>query len=111
MRLDRYASENNVVPVVRIEANFSLLLNSGPSIYRAQFPLMLSFPCTAQKIQDLTLPSIVASFNLYREKKFSYGQLYVALKRMKSLENLCIKGQATKEAFSLDPVLELNIED
>ena len=59
----------------------------------------------------MTLPSIVESFNLYREKKFSYGQLYVALKGMKSLENLCIKGQATKEAFSLDPVLELNIED
>ena len=103
MRLDRYASENNVVTVVRIKANFSLLLNSGPSIFRAQFPLMLWFPCTVQKIQDLTLPSIVASFNLNREKKFSYGQLYVVLKRMKSLGNLCIKGQATKKAFILHP--------
>ena len=64
---------------------------------------MLSFPCPVQKIQDLTLPSIVSSLNLDREKKFSYGQLYVALKRMKLLRNLCIKGQVTKEALSLDP--------
>ena len=103
MRLDRNTSENYVVPIVTIQANFSLLLNSGQTIYRGQFPLMLSFPCPVQKIQDLTLPSIVSSFNLDREKKFSYGQLYVALKRMKLLRNLCIKGQVTKEALSLDP--------
>ena len=78
-------------------------MNSGQTIYRGQFPLMLSFPCPVQKIQDLTLPSIVSSLNLDREKKFSYGQLYVALKRMKLLRNLCIKGQVTKEALSLDP--------
>ena len=34
MRSDRYASENNLVPIVRIEANFSVSSNSGPTIHR-----------------------------------------------------------------------------
>ena len=34
MRSDRCASENNIFPIVRIEANFSVSLNSGPTIHR-----------------------------------------------------------------------------
>ena len=78
MRSDRYASENNTVTIVRIEANFSISLNSRPSIHRTEFPLMLELACIVHKVQGLTLPSIVVSFNLNRQKKFSYGQLYVA---------------------------------
>ena len=33
MRSDRYASEKNIVPIVRTEANFSVSLNSGPTIH------------------------------------------------------------------------------
>ena len=33
MKSDRYASENNMVPIVRIEASFSVSLNSGPTIH------------------------------------------------------------------------------
>ena len=78
MRSDRYALKNNIVPILRIEATFSVSLNSGPTIHRTQFPLMLAFACTVHKVQGLTLPSIVVSFNLNRQRKFSYGQLYVA---------------------------------
>ena len=56
----------------------------------------------------MTLPIIVVSFNLNRQKKFSYGQLYVALNRVKSLGNLYIEGQVTKEAFSVDPDGEID---
>ena len=79
MGSNRYASENNIVPIVRIEPKFSVSLNSGPTSYQTQFPLMLAFACTVHKVQGLTLPCIVVSFNLNRQKKFSYGQLYVAL--------------------------------
>ena len=51
----------------------------------------------------MTLPSIIVSFNLSRQKKFSYGQLYVALSRVKSLGNSYFEGQLIKEAFSVDP--------
>ena len=97
VRSDRHVSENNIVLILRIEATFSVSLNSGPTIHRTQFPLMLAFACTVHKVQGLTLPSIVVSFNLNRQRKFSYGQLYVALSRVKSLENLYIEGDVTKE--------------
>ena len=42
MRSSKYASENNIVPIVRIEANFSVSLNSGPTIHPTQFLLMLA---------------------------------------------------------------------
>ena len=68
---------------------------------------MLAFTCTVYKVQGLTLTSTVASFNLNRQKNFSYGQLYVALSRVKSLRNLYIEGQVTKEAFSVDPDVKI----
>ena len=88
MRKNRYASEhaskNNIVPIVRIEAKFSVFLNSMPTIYGTQFSLMLVFTCRVHKVQVLTLPSIAVSFNLSRQKKFSYEHLYVVLSRVKS---------------------------
>ena len=107
MRSDRYASENDIILIVRIEANVSLSLNSGPTIYRTWFPLMLAFACTVHKVQGFTLQGIVVSFNLNRQKTFSYGKLYVALSRVKSLGNLYIEGQVTKETFSVDPDVEI----
>ena len=68
---------------------------------------MLAFACTIYMVQDLTLPSIVVSFNLSRQKTFSYGQLYVELSRVKSLGNLYIEGQVTKEAFSVDTDIKI----
>ena len=107
MRSDRYASKNNIVPIVRIEANFSVSLNSGPTIHPTQLPLMLAFACVVHEVQGVTMPSIVFSFSLNRTKKFSYGQLYVALSRVKSLGDLYIEGQVTKEAFSVVPDVEI----
>ena len=50
MRSDRYASKNNIVLIIRTEANFSVSLNSGPTIHRTQFPLMLAFACIVHKV-------------------------------------------------------------
>ena len=107
MRSNRYASENNIVPIIIIEANFSVSLNLEPTIHQTQFPLMLAFACTSHKVQDLILPSIVVSFNLNRQKKFNYGQLYVSFSRVTSLGNLYIEGQVTKEALSVDQDAEI----
>ena len=91
MRSDRYASKKKFVVIVRINANFSDSLNSGSTIHRNQFALILAFAFTVHKVQSLTLPSIVVSFNLNRTKKFNYGQLYVELSRVKSLGNLLLR--------------------
>ena len=68
---------------------------------------MLAFACTVHKVQDLTLHNVVVSFYLNRQRKFNCGQLYVALSRVKSLEYLYIDGDVTKEAFSVDPDVEV----
>lgn len=82
-------------------------MNSGPTLHRTQFPLMLGFACSVYKVRGLTLPSIVVSFSSNTETSFSYGQLYVALSGVKSLGNLYIEGQVKKEAFSVDPDVEI----
>ena len=79
MRSDRYASKKKFVVIVRINANFSDSLNSGSTIHRNQFALILAFAFTVHKVQSLTLPSIIVSSDLNRQKKSSYRQLYVAL--------------------------------
>ena len=63
MRSDRYASEKNIVPILRIEATFSVSLKSGPTIHRTQIPLMLAFAYTVHKVQGLTMLSVAVSFN------------------------------------------------
>ena len=74
-------------------------MNSGPTIHQTQFPLMLAF---VHKVQGLTLPNIAVSFNLNRQKKFSYVQLYGTLSTMKTTGNLYIEDQVAKEAVSVD---------
>ena len=69
MRSNRYALKNKIFLIVRNEANCSVSLNSGPTIHRTQVPLMLLFACTVHKVQGLTLPSVVVSFSLNRQKK------------------------------------------
>ena len=58
MRSNRYASEINIVLILRTESTFSVSLNSVPTIHQTQFSLMLAFACTVQKVQGLTLPRL-----------------------------------------------------
>ena len=65
-------------------------------ISRTQFPLMLAFICTIHKVQGLTIPNTVVVLDLEKQKSFNYGQLYVALSRVKSLLGLTIVGNLKK---------------
>ena len=84
MHSDSYALQNNVVPIRRIELNVPIYSSgAGPSFVRTQFPLMLAWACTVHKVQGLTLDNLVVSFELNKQRRFSYGQIYVALSRAK----------------------------
>ena len=85
---DIFAIENKVVPIKPVLAQRKLNpgKRSSPEIQRLQFPLALAWACTVHKNQGLTLNKIVISFELFKQRSFNYGQIYVALSCTTSLQ-------------------------
>ena len=76
------------------EALFGLRKNKQqPSVKRTQFHLTLSWACTVHKVQDLSLTEGVVSFDLKSQKYFNQGQMYVALSRITSINELYLIGK------------------
>ena len=64
---------------------------------------MLAWGCTVHKVQCLTLEEAVISFDLVKQKNFSYGQMYVALSRVTSLNGLYLIGEFNLSYITGDP--------
>ena len=109
---DRYAIDNNAVPVTSVLGKFKIKENrkSSPEIQRTQFPLTLAWACTIHKVQGLTLPEVVFSFELKKQRQFNYGQAYVALSRVKALADSYILGDVNKKAIRADKQIEIEYE-
>ena len=76
---------------------------SSPEIEITQFPLTLAWACTVHKVQGLTLENTVVSFQLFRQRSFNYGQINVALSRVKSLAGVNILGNIDSKQIRADP--------
>ena len=85
---DTFAMQHSWILVEKFDADIKLKANSYVVIKRMQFPLMLAWVCIVPKVQGLSLQKIVVSFDLYRQRNFNYGQIYLTLSRMTSLEGL-----------------------
>ena len=90
MRYDVHASQHNLVPIRRIERetamnNKSICTSVTKSL---QFPITLSWVGTIHKVQGKTFQKIVVCFNLFNQRTFNPGQIYVALSRVTSLVGL-----------------------
>ena len=79
------------VPISRHEAVFRIGRNKTAEVSRTQFPLVLSWATTIHKVQGLTLDKIVVDMIDMKGGKFSAGQAYIALSRVKTLDSLFIK--------------------
>ena len=93
------------MPIERSEANVRLRAgkDSFPVIDRSQFPLMLAWGCTVHKVQGLILEKVVISFDLVKQLSFNYGQVYLALSRATSLDNLYLIGSFFLSVIEADP--------
>ena len=82
-----------MVPIEKCEAQIPIKKRSAsPSIKRTQFPLILAWASTVLKIQGLSLEQGVIDFDQRKQKLFGPGQIYTALSRVKTYDNLyCIR--------------------
>ena len=103
-KVDQISRENNWILVKRAESTFNLKKSfvNSPSVCRTQFPLMLSWACTCHKVQGLSLQSAVISFELFRQRQFNAGQLYVALSRVTALTGLFLTGDYNENAIKVN---------
>ncbi|XP_062573991.1 uncharacterized protein LOC134235839 [Saccostrea cucullata] len=76
--------EGNMVLIERVQEEIK---EKSASVVRHQFPLRLSWACTAHKVQGMTTDRIVVNL----DRTFSPGQAYVALSRVTSEDGLFIE--------------------
>ena len=102
---DKFARQNNCIPIERVEAKIKVRTTklSSPEIKRTQFPLMLAWACTVHKVQGKQFKEIVISFNLFKQRSWNNGQMYVALSRVTSLDGLYLTGEYNASAIKADP--------
>ena len=86
------------------EVSFGLKKNlSQLCIKRTQFLLALSCACTVHKVQGQSLDEGITSFDLYRQRSFNQGQMYVPLSRITSLAKMILMGKYNKTAIKENP--------
>ena len=100
MESDSFARQQQWVPIMKHEVSFGFKKNkSQPCIKRTQFPLALSWACTAHKVQVLILDEDVTSFDLHRQRSFNQCQMYVSSSRITSLDRMFLIGNYHKTAI------------
>ena len=70
---------------------------------------MLCWACTVHMVQGLSLTSAVVNFDLEKQRSFNEGQMYVALRRVTSIDNPFLIGKYTPNVFKVSkcfPILE-----
>ena len=77
-------------------------LKQQPYVKRTQFPLTLSWACTVHKVQGLSLVKGVISFDLEKQKSFNQGQIYVALRKISSMNKIYLVGSCNKAALKVN---------
>ena len=86
----------DAVPIEEMQVSFPV---KGASLFHAtrrQFPLSLAWAVTIHKCQSLTLPEIVVDMSP-EKGKYTPGQAYIALSRVRELDKLHIVNYTHKQ--------------
>ena len=94
--------EINGVHVVPIAPTFHQWVVDGVVCTRTQFPLTLAFAITVHKCQGLTLPKVALKFS---RKDDTPGQSYVALSRVRAIENVVFDCAFSYDHFPIKPAV------
>ena len=94
MRSCYLGRQNSWVPTEKCEAEIPIKKGSvSPSIKHTQFHLTLAWASTVHKVQGLSLEQGVIDFDLRKQKSFWLRQIYTALSRVKTYDNLFCIGE------------------
>ena len=95
--LDRH---NSWVAIEKFETGIPIKKGSAsPSIKRTQFPLTLAWASTVRRVEGLSLGQGVIDFDLRKQKSFGLDQIYTAISRVKTYDNLYCIGEFKKSAI------------
>ena len=106
MKSDAFGEQHLWVSIEKTEADIKIKSSktSSPVIKRTQYLLMLAWTYTVHKVQGLSLAKIVVIFQLLKQRQFNYGQIYVALSRVTTLDNLYILRPFTEDSIRANPL-------
>ena len=105
MNSDAFGKQHLWVPIEKTEVDIKIKSSktSSPVTERTQYPLILAWACTVYKVQGVSLTQILVSLQLLKQRQFNYGQIYVALSRVTTLEGLYILGPFTEDSIRANP--------
>ncbi|XP_062614203.1 uncharacterized protein LOC134275940 [Saccostrea cucullata] len=108
MKSGNKTKNGNIVLIERVQEE--ILEQKTKNVVRHQFPLRLSWACTAHKVQGMTVDKVVVNL----DRTFSPGQGYVALSRVTSKQGLFIETndiESLKKKIYADPEVKSALQE
>ena len=102
---DIFAKQRCWISIDKTEPKIKVKLNkdTSPAIQRTQFSLVVLWGYTSHKVQGLSSDNAVVSFDLFKQKSFNYGDMYVGLSRVRSVSELTLTETFTATTIKTEP--------
>ena len=109
MTLSYLGRQNSWVAIEKCETEIPVKKGlASPNIKQSQFYLTLAWVSTVHMVKGLSLEQVFVDFDLRKQRSFGTGQIYTALSRVKTYDNLYCIGEFKESAIKVnkDALLE-----